>query len=38
MVPERCPAESLLVEPQGMNHGAHRPVEDGNAGGQESVQ
>ena len=38
MIAEGDAAEPLLVEPQGVHHGAHRPVEDGNAVGQQGVK
>ena len=38
VITERGAAKSLFVEPQGMHHGAHRPVENGDAAGEESVE
>ena len=38
VIAERRPSKPLLVKLQGMHHGAHRPVENGDAVGQESVE
>ena len=38
VITERGPAKPLLVEPQGVHHGAHRSVEDGDAAGEQGME
>ena len=38
VVGKLAPAKARLVQPMGLNHGAHRPVEDGNPAPQDALQ